>query len=86
MPDLNQTKSEPTEAEKVALANVYNNIANLIKHGQFFGSNAGYVQEALGFLENSSKQLYPAQSSVLPNEPIDKDMPQPTKLEVVDNG
>ncbi len=85
MPDLNQTHTEPSEAEKVALANVYNNIANLIKHGMFFGSSAGYVQETLGFLESTAKKLYPTQSGDLPEEVI-KDMPKAAKLEVVDNG
>lgn len=49
----------PTEAERAATANVLRNIANLLKGGLFFGHNAGYVQEALGWLENSSNNLSP---------------------------
>lgn len=43
-----------TEAEAAV---VMKNIADLIKKGLFFGSAAGYVDQALGFLEGSASLI-----------------------------
>ncbi len=57
--------TEPTAEQKAATANIFENVVNLLKHGMFLGSNAGYVHEAIGFLEANIKsireQLKPAE-------------------------
>ncbi len=49
----------PTAGEKQATANVLNNIAVLLKKAMHFGDNAGFVSEAIAYLENMVKQLAP---------------------------
>ncbi len=49
----------PTPEQNAATANVMKNIAELLKHGMFFGHNAGYVHEALGWLDRMVAELSP---------------------------
>lgn len=52
----------PTEGEKVATANVLRNIREIMKRGLFFGENAGYVAEAIKWIENVADDLAPQET------------------------
>ena len=49
----------PTEGEKVATANVLRNIREIMKRGLFFGENAGYVAEAIIWVDKVADDLDP---------------------------
>jgi hypothetical protein len=49
--------STATAEQKAQTANIFKNIVNLLQHGMFFGHNAGYVAEAIGFLEANIKAI-----------------------------
>ncbi len=65
----------PTDGEKTATANVLKNIHELLKRGLFFGENAGYVSEAMAWLDKCVKDMLPApkEESKEPQTPEDCD-------------
>lgn len=66
----------PTDAEKLATANVLKNIREILKRGMFFGENSGYVHEAMMWLDKCVADMTPPalapDLSVVPDEvPVD---------------
>ena len=59
--------SDPTPEQKTATAGIFKNIVNLLEHGLFFGSNAGYVAESIGFLKANIAHIEAAEQK--PAEP-----------------
>ncbi len=58
--------ADPTPEQKAATAGIFKNIVNLLEHGLFFGSNAGYVAEAIGYLKaNIAHMEKPVEPSTL---------------------
>lgn len=60
--------ADPTPEQKAATAGIFKNIVNILEHGMFFGSNAGYVAEAIGFLKANITAIEGPDLKVVPEE------------------